>query len=134
MTDLPLRLMVAEITREKIFLRCRQEIPYQTYVETTMWKNLGNGGIRINQTVYVQKESQKGIMMGAGGTKIKAIGSDARQDIMELVDKTVHLFLHVKVDKNWKNNKRFYEEWGLDYNSMSTGKSKNKKSQSKKRR
>jgi GTP-binding protein Era len=114
-SDAPLRQLAAEITREKLFARLHQELPYQSTVETTEWKELKDGSIRIEQTIYVERESQRKIVLGKGGQTIKAIGADARRDIAEAADTPVHLFLFVKVREGWGDDPERYREMGLEF-------------------
>jgi GTPase len=114
-SDAPLRSLAAEITREKLFLRLHQELPYQSTVETEVWKELGKGAVRIEQTIYVERESQRKIVLGKGGQSIKAIGADARREIGQLIGKTVHLFLFVKVREGWGDDPERYREMGLEF-------------------
>lgn len=115
LSDLPLRLMAAEITREKLFLRLHQELPYQLTVETESWKQVRDGAVRIEQTVYVQRESQRKIVLGKRGQTIKAVGSEARKEIAQIAEAPVHLFLFVKVRENWADDPERYGEMGLDF-------------------
>ncbi|MDY8109314.1 GTPase Era [Fulvimarina sp. 2208YS6-2-32] len=114
-SDLPLRQLAAEITREKVFLRLHQEIPYSSTVETEQWENRKDGSVRIEQTIYVERDSQKAIVLGHKGETIKTIGQLARKDIAEAADCKVHLFLFVKVRENWGNDPERYREMGLDF-------------------
>jgi GTP-binding protein Era len=114
-SDAPLRQLAAEITREKLFHRLHQELPYQSTVETTDWKQLKDGSIRIEQTIFVERESQRKIVLGKGGQTIKAIGADARRDIAGVAEAPVHLFLFVKVREGWGNDPERYREMGLDF-------------------
>jgi GTP-binding protein Era len=114
-TDAPLRQLAAEITREKIYLRLHQELPYQSTVETEQWKELRDGSTRIEQTIYVERESQRKIVLGKGGATIKAIGAEARRDIAEMVETPVHLFLFVKVRERWGDDPERYREMGLEF-------------------
>ncbi|QBR71055.1 GTPase Era [Beijerinckiaceae bacterium] len=114
-TDAPLRSLAAEITREKIFERLHDELPYQSTVETELWKDMPDGSVRIEQTIYVMREGHKKIVIGEGGRTIKAIGTAARKDIMEATDQKVHLFLFVKVRENWADDPERYREMGLDF-------------------
>jgi len=114
-TDAPLRSLAAEITREKLFRRLHQELPYRSTVETDVWKELRGDAVRIEQTIYVERESQRKIVLGKGGQTIKAIGADARRELMEIVGKTVHLFLFVKVREGWGDDPERYREMGLDF-------------------
>lgn len=111
----PLRSLAAEITREKIFERLHDELPYQSTVETELWKDMPDGSVRIEQTIYVMRESHKKIVIGEGGRTIKAIGTAARKDIMEATEQKVHLFLFVKVRENWADDPERYREMGLDF-------------------
>ncbi|MFM7084934.1 MAG: GTPase Era [Hyphomicrobium sp.] len=114
-SDAPLRVLAAEITREKIYKFLHEEIPYATTVVTESWKNLKNGSVRIEQTIYVEKESQKKIVIGKSGQSIKTISSQARFEISEILEKKVDLFLFVKVRENWSSSPDFYREVGLEY-------------------
>jgi GTP-binding protein Era len=111
----PLRQLAAEITREKLFLRLHQELPYQSTVETEVWKELRDGAVRIEQTIYVERESQRKIVLGKGGQAIKAIGAAARADIAAAIEQPVHLFLFVKVREGWGDDPERYREMGLEF-------------------
>jgi GTPase len=113
--DAPLRQLAAEITREKLYLRLHQELPYQSTVETDVWKELKDGSVRIEQTIYVERESQRKIVLGKGGQTIKAIGAAARADIAEAAEQPVHLFLFVKVREGWGDDPERYREMGLEF-------------------
>ncbi|WP_395003811.1 GTPase Era [Cypionkella sp.] len=113
--DLPMRLIAAEITREKLTLRLHEELPYQLTVETEAWHDKKDGSTRIDQIVYVGRDGHKGIVLGNKGETIKAIGQSARAEISEFLDRTVHLFLQVKVRPNWENEPERYSEMGLEY-------------------
>jgi len=115
LTDTSLRQSAAEITREKLFLRLHDELPYTLTVETADWKELADGSIRIEQTIYVERESQRKIVLGAKGQTIKEIGKSARTDIGEMAGVPVHLFLFVKVREHWADDPERYREMGLDY-------------------
>jgi GTPase len=115
MSDAPLRQLAAEITREKIYLRLHQELPYRSTVETDVWKELRDGSVRIEQTIYVERDSQRKIVLGKGGQTIKAIGAAARKDIAEAVEQPVHLFLFVKVREGWGDDPERYREMGLEF-------------------
>ena len=115
LSDASLRQTAAEITREKLFLRLHEELPYALTVETVVWKELKNRSIRIEQTIYVERESQRRIVLGAKGAMIKEIGSAARADIAEIVGVPVHLFLFVKVRERWGEDPERFREMGLDY-------------------
>jgi GTP-binding protein Era len=114
-SDAPLRSLAAEITREKLFLRLHDELPYQLTVETDQWKNLRGGAVRIEQTIYVARESQRKIVLGKGGQVIKAIGAEARREIAAIVDAPVHLFLFVKVREGWADDPERYRGMGLEF-------------------
>ncbi len=114
-TDVPMRELAAEITREKLFFRLQQELPYGAAVEAESWEEKADGSIRIGQVIYVQSEGQKKIVIGAKGAMLKAIGQAARADIGRLAGVTVHLSLFVKVSKDWKDNPGFYSRIGLEY-------------------
>ena len=115
LSDAPQRSWAAEVTREKIFLRLHQELPYSSTVETTAWKALKDGSIRIEQTIYVERDSQKKILLGAGGNAIKTISMAARQDLSKALETKVHLFLFVKVRERWGDDPERYREMGLEY-------------------
>jgi len=115
LTDAPLRQAAAEITREKLFLRLHDELPYSLTVETADWKDLADGSARIEQTIYVMRESQKKIVLGAKGATIKEISMAARKEIGEMIGAPVHLFLFVKVRERWGEDPERYREMGLDY-------------------
>jgi len=114
-SDLPMRQLAAEITREKLFLRLHQELPYASHVETENWKAEPKGGVRVEQVIYVERESQKKIVIGKKGATIKAISMAARKEISEAIDEKVHLFLFVKVRENWVNDPERYREMGLEF-------------------
>lgn len=113
-SDLPLRQLAAEITREKLYLRLHQELPYASHVETESWKETEKG-VRIDQAIYVERGSQKKIVIGKGGATIKAISTAARKELTEILEKPVHLFLFVKVRENWVNDPERYREMGLEF-------------------
>ena len=117
--DLPMRMMAAEITREKLTLRLHQEIPYQLTVETENWEERADGSVRIDQVVYVMRDGHKGIALGKGGETIKAVSVAARADLGEFLDRKVHLFLQVKVRPNWMGEAARYSEMGLDFSDGS---------------
>ncbi len=114
-SDAPLRQLAAEITREKLYLRLHQELPYQSMVETEVWKELKDGSVRIEQTVYVARDSQRKIVLGKGGQTIKAIGAAARSEIAAAIEQPVHLFLHVKVREGWMDDPERYRAMGLEF-------------------
>ena len=113
--DAPLRQLAAEIAREKLYLRLHQELPYQSTVETEVWKELKDGSVRIEQTIYVERESQRKIVLGKGGQTIKAIGAAARADIAVAIEQPAHLFLFVKVREGWGDDPERYREMGLEF-------------------
>jgi len=115
MSDVPLRQLAAEITREKLFERLHQELPYQATVETEQWKELRGRAIRIEQTIYVERESQRKIVLGKGGQTIKAIGEAARKEIAEIAEAKVDLFLFVKVREGWGEDPERYQAMGLEF-------------------
>ena len=114
-SDLPMRQLAAEITREKLFLRLHQELPYSSHVETEKWEERKDGSVRIEQVIYVERDSQKKITLGKGGEAIKAISTAARKEISGILEQPVHLFLFVKVRENWSDDPERYREMGLDY-------------------
>jgi GTPase len=113
--DLPARLLAAEITREKLYLRVHEELPYSAAVETTAFTEAKGGAVRIEQTIYVERESQRPIVLGKGGQTLKWIGENARKDLTEILGQPVHLFLLVKVKENWSEAREFYSGVGLDF-------------------
>jgi len=115
MSDAPLRHLAAEITREKIYRNLHQELPYQSTVETDSWKELKDQSVRIEQTIFVERDSQRKIVLGKGGATIKAIGADARKEIADILGQKVHLFLFVKVRDNWGDDPERYREMGLEF-------------------
>ena len=115
MSDAPMRHLAAEITREKIYSHLHQELPYQSTVETDSWTDRKDKSIRIEQTIFVERESQRKIVLGKGGATIKSIGAQARAEIAEIMGVPVHLFLFVKVRENWGDDPDRYKEMGLDF-------------------
>ncbi len=115
--DLPLRMMASEITREKVFLRLHDELPYFTHVETDAWENRKDGSVRIDQTLYIGKEGHKPIVIGKNGETLKWISSQARHEIAKEIECPVHLFVHVKVRENWLESRQAYNAMGLDFDS-----------------
>jgi GTP-binding protein Era len=115
MSDAPLRQLAAEITREKLFERLHQELPYHSTVETESWKELRGGEIRVEQTIYVERESQRKIVIGKGGQTLKAIGESSRREITDIVEHKVHLFLFVKVREGWGDDPERYRAMGLEF-------------------
>ena len=116
-SDAPLRMLAAEITREKIYERLHEELPYRSTVETDSWQERPDGSVRIEQTIFVERDSQRKIVLGEGGRTIKAIGQAARREIAEIAETKVHLFLFVKVRENWSDDPARYREMGLDFPS-----------------
>ncbi|MBO6638384.1 MAG: GTPase Era [Roseitalea sp.] len=115
LSDLPMRMLAAEITREKLYERLHQELPYASTVETEKWEDRKDGSVRIEQIVYVERDSQKKIVLGRGGETIKAISMAARAEIAELIGQPVHLFTFVKVRERWGDDPERYREMGLDF-------------------
>jgi GTP-binding protein Era len=116
-SDMPLRLLSAEITREKIFLQLGDELPYASTVETDKWEEFDDGSVKISQTIYVMRDTQKAIFLGKGGSRIKSIGQAARKDLEEMLERRVHLNIFVKVREKWTDDPERYRDWGLDFNS-----------------
>ena len=114
-SDAPLRQLAAEITREKIYHWLHEELPYATTVETTDWQDFKNGSVRIEQTIFVERDSQKSIVLGKGGETIKKLSSDARSEMAKLLERPVHLFLFVKVRENWGSDPERYRQMGLAF-------------------
>ena len=114
-TDVTQRLLAAEITREKVYLRLHQELPYASTVETETWREQKDGGVRIEQVIHVARDSQKGIVIGKGGRTLKTIGELARQDMEQVFERRVHLFLHVRVSERWAEDREHYLDMGLEY-------------------
>jgi len=117
LSDLPQRLLASEITREKVYLYLHQELPYAIAVDTENWKKLNDNSIRIEQVIYIQRESQKGIVLGSGGKTIKRIRSESQKELSDLLEQKIHLFVRVKVSANWINEPGRYREWGLRFNA-----------------
>jgi GTP-binding protein Era len=115
MSDAPMRHLAAEITREKIYRKLHQELPYQSTVETDKWEERKDKSVRIEQTIFVERESQRKIVLGKGGATIKSIGADSRKEIGEILGVPVHLFLFVKVRENWGDDPDRYREMGLEF-------------------
>jgi len=116
LSDVPLRFLAAEITREKLFLRLHDEIPYDVATETADWQEFDNGGVRIDQTVYVRRTSQRAIVLGKGGARIKAVREAAQAELADALDRPVHLFLTVRVREGWPDDPERFRDLGLDYN------------------
>ena len=115
MSDAPMRQLAAEITREKIYQKLHQELPYQSTVETEKWTEGRGKSVRIEQTIFVERESQRKIVLGKGGATIKSIGAESRKELAEILDVPVHLFLFVKVRENWGDDPDRYREMGLEF-------------------
>lgn len=113
--DLPMRLLASEVTREKLMLRLHEELPYQLMVDTESWEEKKDGSVRIQQAVIVGRENHKGMVLGKGGATIKEIGKRSREELEEMLDRKVHLFLFVKVDERWEEKKGSYTPFGLDF-------------------
>ena len=116
-SDMPQRLFAAEITREQVYLQLRQELPYAATVETEAWTENDDGSVRIDQIVYVERKTQKAIVLGKGGARIKALGEAARKELEEHLERRVHLFLFVRVRDRWGDDPERYRDWGLDFNA-----------------
>jgi GTP-binding protein Era len=114
-SDLPMRQLAAEITREKLYLRLHQELPYSSHVESEKWEEKTDGSVRIEQVIYVERDSQKKIVLGHKGETIRAIGQAARKEIGDILEQKVHLFLFVKVRENWGDDPERYREMGLEF-------------------
>jgi GTPase len=115
LSDMPERLLAAEVTREQVFLQLHDELPYASTVETESWEEFKNGSVKISQTIYVQRDSQKAIVLGHQGSQIKRIGARARAELERLFGRRVHLFLFVKVREDWTDDRERYEAMRLDY-------------------
>lgn len=113
--DIPARLLAAEITREKVYLRVHEELPYAASVQTTAFEERRDGSARLEQTIYVEREGQRGILLGKNGQTLKWIGEASRKELAELFDRPVHLFLHVKVKETWAEDRDLFQEMGLDF-------------------
>ena len=113
--DIPARLLAAEVTREKLYLRLHDELPYASTVETEKWEERKDGSVKIDQTIYVQRDGQKAIVLGKGGATIKKIGELARTELEEMFGRKVHLFLFVKVREDWDQQREHYREMGLEF-------------------
>lgn len=114
-TDVPLRLLASEVTREKLFLRLHEELPYALTVETENWEDRKDGSVKIEQVVYVERDNQKRIVLGKGGSQIKSVSMDARKEIAKILERQVHLFLFVKVRSRWAEDPERYRQMGLEY-------------------
>lgn len=113
-SDMPMRLLAAEITREQVFLQLHEEVPYEITVETEVWEQFDNGDIKLSQTIHVTRENLKAIILGKGGARLKEIGARARAELEKIMDTKVHLKLFVRVSTKWKDDPHYYEQWGLD--------------------
>jgi GTPase len=115
LTDLPQRLLAAEVTREQLYLQLHQELPYAAAVETEQWEERNDGSVKISQVIHVQREGQKAIVLGKGGAQVKKIGAAARAELEKLLGRRVHLFLFVRVTEDWAEDRARYEAIGLEY-------------------
>jgi len=114
-SDMPMRLLAAEVTREKLFRKLHQELPYALTVETESWEEKKDGSVRISQIIYVARENQKGIVLGAGGKLAKSVGTESRRELKEMLERDVHLFLHVKVREKWSDDPERFRQMGLEF-------------------
>jgi GTPase len=114
-SDAPVRQLASEITREKIYLKLHQELPYRSTVETDSWQERKDGSVRVEQTIFVERESQRKIVLGKDGQTIKAIGASARKELAAIIEKPVHLFLFVKVREGWGDDPERYRQMGLEF-------------------
>jgi len=117
LTDMSERLLAAEVTREQIFLQLHQELPYNVAVETEKWEEFKDGSAKVEQVIFVQRDSQRKIVIGEKGARIKAIGAAAREELAKVLGRKVHLFLHVKTAEDWAEKRDFYRLWGLEYDA-----------------
>lgn len=115
LSDLPLRLLAAEVTREKLFLRLHDELPYALTVETENWRDFEDGSLRLEQTIYLRRASHKGIVLGKGGGRIKRIRGEAQAELENMLGRKVHLFLFAKVRENWPDDPDRYRDWDLEF-------------------
>lgn len=116
-TDMPWRMIAAEITREQIFHQLHQELPYAATVETEVWEEYDNGSVRIDQVIHIERDAHKGIVLGKGGSKLKQIGTAARIELEKNLDRKVHLKLFVRVSERWRDDPAYFSQWGLDPNA-----------------
>ena len=116
-SDMPARLLAAEVTREQLYLQLHQELPYAVTIETESWEEKKDGSVAINQVIYVERDSQKAIVLGKGGARIKSIGAKSRAEMEEILDQKVHVMLFVKVREKWGDDPDRYSDWGLDFNA-----------------
>ncbi|MBM3581966.1 MAG: GTPase Era [Alphaproteobacteria bacterium] len=114
-SDMPERMLAAEVVREQLYLQLHQEVPYRATVETDQWRDMDDGGVRIEQTLYVEREGQRAIVLGKGGARIKSIGQAARAELERILERRVHLFLFVKVREKWEEDPERYRAIGLDF-------------------
>jgi GTP-binding protein Era len=117
LSDMNDRLFAAEITREKLYLNLHQELPYALTVETETWEPFDNGAVKVEQVIFVERDSQKGIVLGKGGERIKRIRTLAQEELKDILGRDVHLFLFVKVRENWGDDPERYRDWGLDFST-----------------
>ena len=117
LSDLPQMLLAAEITREKLFERLHQELPYALTVESESWEEFKNGDAKIRQIIFLQRSQHKAILLGKGGSNIKQVRELVQKELEEIFERKVHLFIHIKVRENWINDPERYRAWGLDYNA-----------------
>jgi len=117
LSDLPLRLLAAELVREQVFLQLREELPYTSAVDVERWEELEDGSARVHAVIYVERESQRSIVLGKGGARIKAIGQSARLELEKLVGRRAHLMLHVKVQEDWQERRELYSALRLDFDA-----------------
>jgi GTPase len=117
LTDLPVRLLAAEVTREHLFRQLHEEVPYALTVETESWEEFKDGSAKVSQVVYVARDNQKAIVLGKGGSRIKQVREAAQKELVEMLERKVHLFLFVKVRENWQEDPERYREMGLDFES-----------------
>lgn len=113
-SDMPMRLLAAEMTREQVFLQLHEEVPYEITVETETWEQFDNGDIKLSQVIHVTRDNLKSIILGKGGARLKEIGARARVELEKMMDTKVHLKLFVRVSTKWKDDPHYYSEWGLD--------------------
>jgi GTPase len=115
LTDLPVRLLAAEVTREHLFRQLHEEVPYALTVETEAWEEFQDGTAKVSQTIYVARDSQKAIVIGKGGSRIKQVREAAQAELEHMLERKLHLFLFVKVRENWQEDPERYREMGLDF-------------------
>ena len=117
LSDMPMRLLAAEILREKLFLNLHEELPYQLTVETESWTEMDDGSAEVRCSIYVAREGHRGIILGKGGKNIGRIGTSARKELEDVLERRIHLFTHVKYRKDWMNDPARYQDWDLDFNA-----------------